>query len=143
MSIDQMMLIAQALIGVGAVAIAVVGFYHSRRTQRLEAITLYVGYWRELNRLFLECDRAREAKAKLANKTTSELDDTVMLVAIYINQALVAYHTWRFGGLPRSDLEAEFRGIWHLMAARKTVAKELLDSESYPPKFVAYFKRFV
>jgi len=93
MNYSLLNLLSQTLIGVGLFAVAAVGYVYSRRAQRFDAINLYIGYWRELNRLFLESDRARTVRAMLQDRQPSDTSDQVSLIGIYVNQALVAYYT--------------------------------------------------
>lgn len=141
MSLELWSLIAQAVTGVGAFAIAAVAFYHSRKMQRLEAINQYIGRWRELNRLSIESERLRLAQAQLAGLESPPADaDVGYLCSIYVNQALAAWYTWRFGGLPRVELNAEFDAIWATVARRADVTSAMIHAESFPPRFVAMFE---
>jgi hypothetical protein len=133
--------IFQALGGIGAMLIALIAYFHSRRSFQLQAVSLYVSNWRELSRLYIESDRAKAAFAQLSGKSASQTDDASFLVFIYINQALLAYYSWRFGALPRHEMCDEFRAIWQIIAAYRDRAKTFLHSESYPIKFVRLFER--
>jgi len=139
MSIEILSLVAQTITGIGMIAVAAVAYFHSRRSQRLQAVNLYISYWRELNRLFLENSHAREARAQLMNRKATEIDDVAALVSIYINQALLAYYTWRFGVLPTHELMDEFKAIWAILHNRAGIATKFLATESYPKKFVKMF----
>ncbi|MEQ1613025.1 MAG: hypothetical protein ABL904_09765 [Hyphomicrobiaceae bacterium] len=130
----------QAVGGIGAMLIAIIAYVHSRRTFQLQAITLYVSNWRELSRLYLENDRAAGAFAKLSGKSAAQTDDVNFLIFMYINQALLAYYSWRFGALPRHEMIDEFRAIWQIIAAHQDRAKHFLHVESYPIGFVKLFE---
>jgi len=132
--------LAQFITGFGTFAIAWVAFAHSRRSFQLQSITLYIKHWRELNRLFLESDRARSARARLAGKTEGEFEDVDSLIFMYINQALLAYYSWRFGAMPYGEMEAEFEAIWVTLQAFHERTIVFLHSESFPKRFVAMFE---
>ena len=142
MNYSLLNLLSQTLIGVGLFAVAAVGYVYSRRAQRFDAINLYIGYWRELNRLFLESDRARTVRAMLQDRQPSDTSDQVSLIGMYVNQALVAYYTWRYGGLPKYNLEAEYKGVWAILAKRAEMTIAFVkDEPSFPRGFVDSFLR--
>ena len=101
-------IIAAAIPGIATLVLAILAYLHSRRTQQLQAINFYIGNWRELNRLFLQNDRARSVRASLVDQVASEQSDLNALVAIYINQALLAYYSWKFGVLNLADSKRSF-----------------------------------
>lgn len=133
--------IAQFITGFATFAIAWVAFQHSRKSFQLQSITLYISHWRELNRLFLESERARSARARLAGKSDSEFEDVNSLIFIYINQALLAYYAWRFGAMPHNEMEAEFEAIWNTVLPFRARTHEFLHSESFPCRFVQMFEK--
>jgi hypothetical protein len=132
--------LGQAVGGIGAVLIAVVAYLHSRRSFQLEAITLYVSNWRELSRLYLESERAKSAFASLSGKSAAQTDDASFLLFMYLNQALLAYYSWRFGALPRHEMIDEMRAVWQIIATHRERAKGFLRVESYPIEFVRLFE---
>ncbi len=105
-------------------------------------MNFYISNWREMNRLFLQNDRARNIRAALVDEVASEHSDLNAVVAIYINQALLAYYTWKFGVLALKELNEEFRSIWGVLSRRQDAAVELLSTESYPKKFTGMFLEF-
>jgi hypothetical protein len=131
---------AQAFTGAGVMLVALVAYWHSRRTFQLQSINLYISNWRDISRTFLQSERARDALAKLSPKAESQAEDVTLVIFIYINQALLAYYAWRFGALPKNELTEEFRSIWQVLANSLEKTKVLLHSESYPPRFVAMFE---
>ena len=133
--------IAQFTTGLGTFAIAWVAYVHSRRSFQLQSITLYISHWRELNRLFLECDRARSARARLAGKSDTMVEDVDALIFIYINQALLAYYAWRFRAMPYDEMEAEFEAIWVTLQLFHEQTIIFLKSESFPKRFITMFEQ--
>jgi len=129
------------IMGLATVSISAFGFFHSKRAQKLQAINLYISNWRQMNGLFLENTRARNARAALANRHPTELDDIYALVAIYINQALLAYYAWTSEVMPTNERDEEFKHIWMTLSSRAHVVNGLLHSEGYPERFVELFSR--
>ncbi len=142
MSLDQISSLSNVLTAVGAFVVAIIAYVQSQRIARLQALQTIAASWSSFNELILTNPSLRQAYRKVAGHTDSEDTDDWYIIYQYLDQAALAYHSHKLGGLTFESLQGEYRAVWRNIRHSSGMVDVIIADNEYPVDFAASFKTF-